>query len=176
MFFFAFIIPPPIKFNEGKRRKLPPRIRGASFFKMMLTTYDIIVRLLVSLAFGALVGFEREVKECPAGLRTHSLVCVGATVFTLVSLFLGGPDVDISRIAGQVVVGIGFIGGGVIFKSKDRVIGLSTAASLWIAAALGLVAGIGQYYLGVIALVITLFVLLIGTYVEKEVLHKKKIS
>ncbi|MBW3004511.1 MgtC/SapB family protein [Candidatus Woesearchaeota archaeon] len=143
---------------------------------MMLTTQDIVIRLLISLAFGALVGLEREVKECPAGLRTHSLVCVGATVFTMVSLLLGGPNVDISRIAGQVVVGIGFIGGGVIFKAKNRVIGLSTAASLWIAAALGLVAGIGQYYLGVLTLGITLFILLVGTHVEKTFFHKKKIN
>jgi putative Mg2+ transporter-C (MgtC) family protein len=143
---------------------------------MMLSNYDIIVRILISLAFGAIVGLEREVKDCPAGLRTHSLVCLGATVFTLASLLLGGANADISRIAGQVVVGIGFIGGGVIFKSKDHVIGLTTAASLWVAAAVGLVIGLGAYFIGAVALIATLFILLAGTAIERHVFHKKKIN
>lgn len=173
MFFFAFIIPPPIKFNEGKRRKLPPT--GGFFFKMILDNYDIIVRILASLALGAIVGFERELKGCHAGLRTHALVCIGAAVFTLASVMLGGgPNADISRIAGQVVVGIGFIGGGVIFKAKNRVTGLTTAASLWVAAGLGIMAGLGEYFVGIFALAAIIFVLIGGNFFERYFLHKEK--
>ena len=135
---------------------------------------DIIIRLLVSLALGAILGFERETKETAAGLRTHSLVAVGATMFTLASTFFSGPNVDISRIAGQIVLGIGFIGAGVIYKSKTHVFGLTTAASLWIAAGLGLLAGIGQFFIAAMGLVIALFVLIGGLYLENKMLHKKK--
>jgi putative Mg2+ transporter-C (MgtC) family protein len=139
------------------------------------TSYtDIAIRLLVSLVLGAILGFERETKETAAGLRTHSLVAVGATMFTLASIFFGGPNVDISRIAGQIVVGIGFIGAGVIYKSKTHVFGLTTAASLWVAAGLGLLAGIGEFLVGAIALIIALFVLIGGLYIENKMLHKKK--
>jgi putative Mg2+ transporter-C (MgtC) family protein len=143
---------------------------------MVLATQEIVIRLLISLVFGAIVGFEREIKDCPAGLRTHSLVCVGATIFTLVSIMLAGPNVDVSRIAGQVVVGIGFIGGGVIFKSKERVVGLTTAASLWVAAGLGLIAGIGKYEIGIAALLITLVILIGGTKIEQYFFHKTKLN
>lgn len=139
------------------------------------TSYtDIIIRLLVSLALGAILGFERETKETAAGLRTHSLVAVGATMFTLASMFFSGPNVDISRIAGQIVLGIGFLGAGVIYKSKTHIFGLTTAASLWVAAGLGLLAGIGQFFVAAMALVIALVILIGGLYIENKMLHKKK--
>ncbi len=141
------------------------------------TSYtDIIIRLLVSLALGAILGFERETKATAAGLRTHTLVALGATMFTLASIFFGGPNVDMSRIAGQIVVGIGFIGAGVIYKSKEHVFGLSTAASLWVAAGLGLLAGIGEFFVGTVALVLAIIVLVGGIYIENKMLHKKKPS
>ena len=161
---------------KAKTQSAPRAYAGFIFFKMILTaltTKEIIIRLLISLAFGAIIGLEREIKNCPAGLRTHSLVCVGATMFTLTSILLSGPNVDISRIAGQVVVGIGFIGGGVIFQSKDSVVGLSTAASLWVTAAVGVIVGIGHDELAIAAIIITLFVLLGGSFIEKHLFHKK---
>lgn len=133
---------------------------------------QLIITLLASLGLGALLGLEREFRKCPAGLRTHTLVCLGATVFTLSSFAFAGPNVDISRIAGQVVVGIGFIGGGVIFKEKNRVIGLTTAATLWMAAGIGILAGIQEFLLGLIVAVIAIFVLSGGYWLEKNVIHK----
>jgi putative Mg2+ transporter-C (MgtC) family protein len=133
---------------------------------------QLIITLVASVGLGALLGLEREVRECPAGLRTHTLVCLGATVFTLASFAFAGPGVDISRIAGQVVVGIGFIGGGVIFKEKSKVIGLTTAATLWVAAGLGLLAGIGEYLLSFLVVGLTILVLSGGYWLEKHVIHK----
>lgn len=139
-----------------------------------LTEYEIIVRLLISLGLGAAIGLEREIRESAAGLRTNTLVCLGATLFTLVSINLQGPGVDITRIAAQVVVGIGFIGGGVIFREKSKIIGLSTAATLWIVAAIGLLVGIGSYFTALITTILALTILIFGTYIEKSLLKKIK--
>ena len=139
-----------------------------------LAEYEIIVRLLISLGLGAAIGLEREIRESAAGLRTNTLVCLGATLFTLVSINLQGPGVDITRIAAQVVVGIGFIGGGVIFREKSKIIGLSTAATLWIVAAIGLLVGIGSYFTALITTILALMILIFGTYIEKSLLKKVK--
>lgn len=141
-----------------------------------MITQDILIRVLVSLAIGALLGLEREFRDCPAGLRTHALVCLGATVFTLVSIAFSGPGVDVSRIAGQVVVGIGFIGGGVIFKEKNRIVGLTTAATLWIAAGVGLMAAIGEFALGFVVAILSILVLSGGYALEKHLFRKKHIN
>ncbi|MBI4729743.1 MAG: MgtC/SapB family protein [Acidobacteria bacterium] len=115
----------------------------------------VAVRLLVAAALGGLVGIERELKEQPAGLRTHMLVSLGACLFTLVSAygfseFLARPSTtavraDVTRVASQVVVGIGFLGGGAILRHGASVRGLTTAASLWVTAAVGLAVGAGFY-------------------------------
>ena len=139
-----------------------------------LAEYEIIVRLLISLGLGAAIGLEREIRESAAGLRTNTLVCLGATLFTLVSINLQGPGVDITRIAAQVVVGIGFIGGGVIFREKSKIIGLSTAATLWIVAAIGLLVGICSYFTSLITTILALVILIFGTYIEKSLLKKVK--
>ncbi len=139
-----------------------------------LTEYEILVRLLISLGLGAAIGLEREIRESAAGLRTNTLVCLGATLFTLVSINLFSPGVDITRIAAQVVVGIGFIGGGVIFREKNKVLGLSTAATLWVVAAIGLLVGIGDYFTATLTTGIALLVLIFGTYIEKSLLKKTK--
>lgn len=117
----------------------------------------VAIRLLIAAAAGAAVGLERELREQPAGLRTHILVAVGACLFTLVSAF-GFDDfagrsaavavrADVTRIASQVVVGIGFLGGGTILRHGATIRGLTTAASLWVTAAVGLAVGVG-FYLG----------------------------
>ena len=141
-----------------------------------LSQNDIIIRLIVTLVLGAFLGLEREFRECPAGLRTHALVCIGASVFALVSIAFGGPGVDISRIAGQVVVGIGFIGGGVIFKEKNKIVGLTTASTLWVTAGVGLLAAIGEYFLSTEVVIITLLILQGGTWFEKFCLKKKNVN
>lgn len=139
-----------------------------------LAQVEILTRLVVGLILGFLVGLERELKSSPAGMRTHTLVALGSTLFTLMSIKMAGPGVDVSRIAAQIVVGIGFIGGGTIFKSENRVVGLTTAASLWITAAIGLVVGMGDFFTAVTATSLVLLVIVVGRWFEKRMLHKKK--
>ena len=111
-----------------------------------------IARLLAAFGLGFVLGFERELRGQPAGLRTHILVCLGACLFTLCSLFVAQPltadttqeaRADISRIASQIVVGIGFLGGGAILRHDTHIKGLTTAANLWLTASVGLATGLG---------------------------------
>jgi len=126
----------------------------------MSTSWTIVIRILIALAFGGLVGLERELTDHPAGIRTHILVTVGACAFTTMSLFgfFGFKGGD--RVAAAIVTGIGFIGGGAILKAKDGwVTGLTTAASLWSCAAIGMLVGTGYYMVGLIVTGIDLVVL-----------------
>jgi putative Mg2+ transporter-C (MgtC) family protein len=128
----------------------------------------VVLQLFTAALLGAIVGLEREHIHKPAGLRTHMLVCIGATLITLVSVnkvFAGG---DPSRIASQIVVGIGFIGAGTIFKMENKVEGLTTAASLWTVAGVGLAIGIGLYFEALIATSIVFIILQLGKF-EKTV-------
>jgi len=114
----------------------------------------MVLRFLLATALGAGIGYQRERAGKTAGLRTHMLVSCGAALFTLVSIYgFGDAGVDISRVAAGVVVGVGFIGGGVIFRGArgEEVAGLTTAATIWVTAAIGLAAGAGMYLLSVIA-------------------------
>jgi putative Mg2+ transporter-C (MgtC) family protein len=126
--------------------------------------FDIIFRLLLSLALGALIGFERELKHRPAGLRTHMLVSLGATIFTVLSLSF---DVEPARIAAAIVTGIGFLGAGSIIAQKGHIRGITSAATLWVVAAIGLSVGIGEYILAIISAVIV-FVVLQLSRIEKR--------
>jgi len=110
----------------------------------MISEQEIVARLALSVLLGGLIGFEREVIKKPAGLRTHILVAMGSTLFTILSLY-GFPGSDPARVAAYVVAGIGFIGGGTIMQSRDRVIGITTAASLFATAAIGMAVGVGFY-------------------------------
>jgi putative Mg2+ transporter-C (MgtC) family protein len=129
----------------------------------MNTFLDIILRLLLATALGAGIGYQRERANKPAGLRTHALICLGSALFTVVSIFGFTDGVDTSRVAAAVVTGIGFIGAGVIFRGMrgDRVMGLTTAASVWVSAAIGLAAGVGMYLVASIMAVLTVLVLMI---------------
>jgi putative Mg2+ transporter-C (MgtC) family protein len=115
---------------------------------------DLAVRLLLSAVFGAAIGFEREIHGHPAGMRTHLLVSLGSALFTELSIYGFGPapntPVDPSRVAAQIVSGIGFLGAGAILKEGLSIRGLTTAASLWATAAVGLAAGAGQQFLAII--------------------------
>jgi len=132
-----------------------------------------LVRLIVSLALGALIGFERELHRAPAGLRTIALVTVGSTLYTLASISFVAPDADITRIAAQIVVGLGFIGGGVIFQAKDTIHGLTTAASVWVAGAIGLMVGIGAYAFATATAIIIMLILWFGTIEKKYLPHER---
>jgi putative Mg2+ transporter-C (MgtC) family protein len=123
---------------------------------------EMILRFLLAAGLGAGIGFQRERAGKAAGLRTHILVSSGAALFTLVSIYgFTGAVVDISRVAAGVVVGIGFIGAGVILRGQreKEVAGLTTAATIWITAAVGLAAGAGMYLISVIATAVTVGVL-----------------
>ncbi len=106
-----------------------------------------IARLLLALALGAVIGFERQLKKRPAGLRTHMLVSVGATIFTMTGLSL---EPNTSRIAEAIVTGIGFLGAGAIIAQGGRVRGITSAATLWVVAGLGIVVGVGEYLTAII--------------------------
>lgn len=111
----------------------------------MLTNQDIIIRLALAVAASALIGLEREKTRHPAGLRTHMLVCLGATLVTLTSLEMFPQDP--ARVAAGIVTGIGFLGAGMIFRDKNNVRGLTTAASIWAVAGVGLALGTGAYFI-----------------------------
>ena len=124
----------------------------------MVYPLEVLVKLTVSALLGGAVGWQREARERPAGLRTHMLVCVGSAVYTLVSLSFTGAGADPGRVAAQVATGMGFLGAGTIIRHGATVRGLTTAASLWAVAAIGLCAGIGgeTYWVAGIATVVVL--------------------
>ncbi len=130
----------------------------------MPTEVEIILRLLLAAALGTVIGFQRERAKKPAGMRTHILICLGSALFTVVSIYgFGSTGVDASRVAAAVVTGIGFLGAGAIIhpRSGGIVAGLTTAASIWMVAAIGLAAGTGMYLIATVATVIALIVLLL---------------
>ena len=142
---------------------------------------QIILRLLIATILGASVGLERERLEWAAGLRTHALVCVGAALFMIVSAFgfadaLGSSDVvlDPSRVAAQVVSGIGFIGAGTIILRREIVRGLTTAASVWAIAAIGLAVGGGMYLAAIVATVLALVILAVVKPIEWRVFKHRR--
>jgi len=124
---------------------------------------EMVLRFLLAVALGAGIGFQRERAGKAAGVRTHILVSAGAALFTLASIYGFGGAVDISRVAAGVVVGIGFIGAGVILRGQREaeVAGLTTAATIWVTAAIGLAAGAGMYLISVIATAIITGILLL---------------
>src|SRR5690349_20847510 len=123
---------------------------------------EIALRLLLSFAIGSVIGIEREYRSKAAGLRTMIVICLGSTIFTEISLSVGGNSPD--RIAANIITGIGFLGAGVIFKDGLTISGITTATTIWIAAALGMAVGAGEYF---IALVGSGVVLIVLTFFEK---------
>lgn len=111
------------------------------------TDLQMFLRLLLAVVLGALVGYERERAGKPAGVRTHGMVSLGAALFTVVSLHGFGGVGDPARVAAQIVTDIGFLGAGAILHQRHSVYGLTTAASLWVTAALGLAVGVGMVFM-----------------------------
>lgn len=137
-----------------------------------ISEIDIVLRLVVSCILGGLIGFERESLERPAGLRTHILVCVGSALMTLVSIygFTGYETVtkDPGRIAAQVVSGIGFLGAGTILREGLTVTGLTTAASLWVVAGIGLAIGSGLFFAGIAGTALVFLTLVLFGQMERR--------
>ncbi|MFQ6094626.1 MAG: MgtC/SapB family protein [Candidatus Bathyarchaeia archaeon] len=108
---------------------------------------ELVVRLILAVGLGGIVGIERELVHKPAGLRTHMLVSLGSCLFTIISIY--DFQLDPARIAAGIVAGIGFIGAGAVIAERGRVVGITTAASLWVTASIGLATGVGNYVLSV---------------------------
>lgn len=128
--------------------------------------YEVLVRFLLATLWGGIVGAEREYRSKSAGFRTMIMISIGACFFTMMSVFIGGngnPD----RIASNIVTGIGFLGAGVIFRGDNRVNGITTAATIWAVAAVGMGIGGGHYFASACASILILVVLALLPYVER---------
>lgn len=149
--------------------------------------YEVLIRLLLAVIVGGVIGYEREFKNRPAGFRTHILVCVGAAVISMIQIesinFIASsfatsnslPDgfkTDVGRMGAQVISGIGFLGAGTIIHEKGSVKGLTTAASLWVVACLGLGVGMGFYYLSIASSLCVVLVLVLLKKVEDKFWEK----
>ncbi len=144
----------------------------------MIADQDIIFRLIVGAVLGALVGFERERQGQPAGLRTHIILVVGATLTMTLSINIAiqfrplVPNGDPARLAAQVISGIGFLGAGAILRYGPNIKGLTTAASLWTMAVVGLAVGAGHYLSGIGATALILVALIILNVIEKRFINQ----
>ena len=133
---------------------------------------ELVLRLVIAAILGAALGAEREIYQKTAGLRTHTLVAAGAALFTIAGAYaFEGGDVDPTRVAAQVVTGIGFIGAGAMIRTGFTVSGITTAATLWFAAALGLATGFGMYLFAFVALAVAL-VIMIGFAPIRKRIHR----
>lgn len=135
-------------------------------------TIENLIKIFISIGLGALIGFERELKGRPAGLRTHMLVSLGATLFTIASFSF---NIDPARIAAGIVAGIGFLGAGSIIAHGGAIRGITSAATLWVVAGVGLCVGIGYYAIAIIAGISIFAILQLGR-LEKRFLSKDGIE
>jgi putative Mg2+ transporter-C (MgtC) family protein len=141
---------------------------------------DIIIKLVLSVLLGGMIGMDRQLTNKLAGIKTQVIVCMGSTIFTYLSInSFSGPDINQqilvaqpARVAAQILTGIGFIGGGVILKTRGNVYGVTTAATLWIVASIGMAVGTGDYFLAIISTIITIIVLVFIRKFERKYLDK----
>jgi len=139
----------------------------------MNTDLEIILRLLLATFLGAVIGFQREKSGKEAGLRTNMLICLGSALFTVLSIY-AFPGADIARVAAYIAAGIGFIGAGVILhREGGGVAGLTSAATIWAVAGIGMAAGAGRYIISASACILTLVILLLP-HLKKAVGKKDK--
>lgn len=141
-------------------------------FEGDMVILEVIIRLIIALLAGFIIGFERKMRFKEAGIRTHTIVCVGSALFTLLSIYAFEGS-DPARIAAQIVPGIGFLGAGMIFYHKETIHGLTTAAGVWVTAAIGMAVGAGWL---IIAGVVTVIILLIQYVLHMNVkaFHTKR--
>ncbi len=147
---------------------------------------EILLRLAIAVLTGGAIGYERESKNRPAGFRTHILVCIGATVISLIQVnmneeiirrvlinpnLVGVLSVDYGRLSAQVISGIGFLGAGTIIHNKGSIKGLTTAATLWLVATLGIAIGYGYYIISIAALIISVLVLISLKRIQNKLFH-----
>lgn len=137
-----------------------------------------VPRVFFAVLLGGLIGLERELKNKPAGIKTNILICVGSTLYTAVSLMISTQHAaqgffgDPARVAAQIVPGIGFLGGGTIIQTRGTILGLTTAATIWVVAALGMCIGIGYWNIAVAAAITVILVLVLSNIFEDRVLGR----
>jgi putative Mg2+ transporter-C (MgtC) family protein len=140
---------------------------------------DIIIKLLVALVFGLLLGVERVWAGKIAGMRTYALVSMGSALFIIISseivdLYSSIGGIDPTRIASQIIVGVGFLGTGLIFTKGTKLMGLTTATGLWVAAGIGMAVGFGLYGTAIVATLLTLFTFTVLWFLEQKIKISKK--
>jgi len=123
--------------------------------------WELFGRMALATVLGSVVGFERALRDKPAGFRTNILICLGACVFTLASMSVSDALVDKTRIAAQVVSGVGFLGAGAIIRDAKGVVGLTTAATIWAVAAIGMATGLGEIFLAISGTLLIMMVLVV---------------
>lgn len=158
---------------------------------MKLTINEIIIRILMALIIGGLIGYERELQNRAAGLRTHILVCLGATIISLLQIEIGNQAIDMissneklyevikvdyGRLGAQVITGVGFIGAGAIIHNRGNIKGLTTAATLWIVACLGLTIGMGGYFISIFSTIIIFITLVFLKRIEDKFISKNTLE
>lgn len=144
--------------------------------EVQMSDLNIVINLLIAFVLGGAIGWVREMEGKTAGLRTHILVCVGSALFMMLSaeMMLQSGIADPGRIAAGVVTGIGFIGAGCILQARGAIKGITTAASIWITAAIGIASGTGFYVGAFTAAIITLITLQLLRMVEKRIIKTKE--
>lgn len=146
------------------------------FLSHMDLTPVILVKLVLASVLGGLVGLERELHGKPAGLRTNMFICAGSALFTILSEVLAGRSgADVTRIASQLIPGIGFIGAGSIIRARGSVLGLTTAATIFVLASIGMAVGGGLYWTGIFAAVMMLLALSLLGWMEKRFALKREL-
>lgn len=147
------------------------------FFDSVIIDKSMLLDLLLAIVLGFAIGFEREITNKWAGLRTHMLVCLGSCIFTLLSIhafpvMAHSPQADPARIAAQILTGIGFIGGGTVLRHGNSIYGLTTAATLWITASIGMACGCGFTSLAIVSTGLSVGTLVLIRIFEKQYIHK----
>lgn len=145
------------------------RASATGYSSRMLPTslLDIFLRLALAAGLGGAIGLEREFRHKPAGLRTNMLIALGSALFSVLSVELGSAAGSPDRVAAQIVTGIGFLGAGAILRTGDHVQGLTTAATIWVNAAIGMAAGLGSYAVAAVGAALTLVVLALLPTMER---------
>ena len=135
-----------------------------------------MISIILAVIFGAAIGLEREISGKAAGLRTNVLICLGAAVFTIISKEMATTGLSPTRIAAQIVTGVGFLGAGAIIRDRGGILGLTTAATIWLVASIGMACGAGFYALAAVSTLIAVIVLIglgklekpLGRYSKKQ--------
>ena len=143
-----------------------------------VSTLDIIIRLFVALLLGMIIGVERVWAHKTAGMRTYALVSMGSALFVVISnemvkYYAGFSGMNPLMIVSQIVVGIGFLGAGIIFNKDSKLVGLTTATGLWVAAGIGMACGLGLYNIAVVATTLTLFIFVVLWFIEERIKKSK---